>query len=41
MINGAPREILDAAALLACSQVILVNIGIDRPVDTRAQWTYF
>jgi protoporphyrinogen oxidase len=41
MIKGAPREVLDAAALLSCSQVVLVNIGIDRPVETRAQWTYF
>ena len=32
---------LEAAALLACSQVVLVNIGINRPVETRAQWTYF
>lgn len=41
MIKGAPREVLDAAALLACSQVVLVNIGISRPIETRAQWTYF
>jgi len=41
MIKQAPREVQDAAALLACSQVVLVNVGINRPVETRAQWTYF
>jgi protoporphyrinogen oxidase len=41
MIKGAPKDVLDAAALLACTQVVLVNIGLNRPVDTRAQWTYF
>lgn len=41
MVEGVPKDVLDAAALLSCSQVVLVNIGINRPVDTRAQWTYF
>ena len=41
MIKGAPKDVIDAAALLACSQVVLVNVGLNRPVDTRAQWTYF
>jgi protoporphyrinogen oxidase len=41
MIKGAPKEVVDAAALLACTQVVLVNVGLNRPVDTRAQWTYF
>ena len=41
MIKGVPREVLNAVSLLACSQVVLVNVGINRPVDTRAQWTYF
>lgn len=41
MIKGAPKDVLEAASLLACSQVVLVNIGINRPVETRAQWSYF
>jgi protoporphyrinogen oxidase len=41
MITGTPKDVLDGAALLACSQVVLVNIGLNRPIDTRAQWTYF
>jgi protoporphyrinogen oxidase len=41
MIKGAPKDVQDAAALLSCSQVVLVNIGLNRPVDTKAQWTYF
>ncbi|MGK2915580.1 MAG: protoporphyrinogen/coproporphyrinogen oxidase [Porticoccaceae bacterium] len=41
MIQGAPKDVLDAASLLSCSQVVLVNIGLNRPVETRAQWTYF
>jgi protoporphyrinogen oxidase len=41
MIKGAPKDVLEAAALLSCSQVVLVNIGINRPVETRAQWSYF
>jgi protoporphyrinogen oxidase len=41
MIKGTPKDIIDASQLLACSQVALVNVGLNRPVDTRAQWTYF
>ena len=41
MITEAPQDVLEAASLLACSQVVLVNVGITKPVDTRAQWTYF
>jgi protoporphyrinogen oxidase len=41
MIAGAPKDVVEAAARLACTQLVLVNIGINRPVETRAQWTYF
>jgi protoporphyrinogen oxidase len=41
MIKGAPRDVLKAASLLASSQLVLINIGINRPVETRANWTYF
>ncbi len=41
MIAGAPDDVKQAAARLACSQVVLVNIGLNRELDTKAQWTYF
>ncbi len=41
MIRQVPKEVRTAAALLSCSQVVLINIGLNRPVETRAQWTYF
>jgi protoporphyrinogen oxidase len=41
MIDGAPREVREAAARLACTKVVLVNLGVDRPDISRASWTYF
>jgi protoporphyrinogen oxidase len=41
MMKAAPPDVREAASLLACSQVVLVNIGVSRPVETKAQWTYF
>jgi protoporphyrinogen oxidase len=41
MIAGAPDDVKAAAAKLACSQVVLVNVGLKRELETRAQWTYF
>jgi protoporphyrinogen oxidase len=41
LIRQAPDDVRAAAKLLSCSQVVLINIGLSRPVDTRAQWTYF
>jgi protoporphyrinogen oxidase len=41
MIEGAPQDVRTAASRLSCSQLVLVNIGINRPVETKAQWTYF
>jgi len=41
MIVGAPREVLDAAAKLACSTAVIVNLGVDRPELVDAHWTYF
>lgn len=41
LIDQAPAAVRAAAARLACSQVVVVNIGVDRPIDTRAQWSYF
>jgi len=41
MIAGVPREVLDAAAKLACSSVVLVNLGIDRADISKAHISYF
>jgi len=41
LIAGAPGEVVDAVENLACSSVVLVNIGIDRPDVSEASWTYF
>ena len=41
MIAGAPRDVLDAAATLACTSVVLVNLGVDREHVSKSSWTYF
>jgi protoporphyrinogen oxidase len=41
MIQGAPRDVLEAARRLACSTLVLVNLGIDRQDISRAHITYF
>lgn len=41
LIADAPRDVQDAAARLACSQAVVVNIGLNRPVVTKPQWSYF
>ncbi|MGE3141911.1 MAG: NAD(P)/FAD-dependent oxidoreductase [Hyphomonadaceae bacterium] len=41
LIKDAPADVRAAAAKLSCSQVVLVNVGLNRPVETRANWTYF
>lgn len=41
MIKGAPRDVVEAASLLSCSQVVLVNVGLKRPFVSQANWTYF
>jgi protoporphyrinogen oxidase len=41
MIDGVPQDVLDAAKRLACSTVVLVNIGVDREDLSAAQMTYF
>jgi protoporphyrinogen oxidase len=39
-IEGAPREVVEAAARLACSEVVIVNLVVDRPDLIDAHWTY-
>jgi len=41
MIQGAPQDVLDAAHLLACSTLVLVNIGVNRQDISEAHMTYF
>ena len=41
MIVGVPQEVRNAAATLACSSVVLVNIGIDRADISKAHISYF
>jgi protoporphyrinogen oxidase len=41
MIVGAPRDIVEAAARLACTEAVIVCLGIDRPDLVDAHWSYF
>ena len=41
MIAGAPPDVLEAAGRLACSEVVIVSLGIDRADLVDAHWTYF
>ena len=41
MIEGAPREVLEAAAKLTCSELVIVNLVVDRADLIDAHWTYF
>jgi protoporphyrinogen oxidase len=41
MVAGAPKDVLEAAARLACSEAVIVSLGIDRPDLIDAHWTYF
>ena len=40
LIANVPREVSDAAARLACSEVVIVNLVIDRSDLLDAHWTY-
>jgi len=41
LIAGAPVDVLDAAARLACTKCVMVNLGIGRADISPAHWTYF
>lgn len=41
MIDGTPADVLEAAAALAATSCVIVNIGIDREEDSGYSWTYF
>ncbi|NND03236.1 MAG: NAD(P)-binding protein [Acidimicrobiia bacterium] len=38
---GAPEDVREAAATLACTKCVMVNIGVDRPDISEAHWSYF
>jgi protoporphyrinogen oxidase len=41
MVDGAPPDVREAAARLASSEVVVVNLGINRREVLDAHWTYF
>ena len=41
MLVGAPRDVVEASQMLACTTVVLVNLGVDREDLSRSSWTYF
>ena len=41
LIKGAPADVVAAASRLACSELVIVNLVIDRAEIIDAHWTYF
>jgi len=41
MIRGTPTDVLKAADTLACTTVVLVNLGLNRPDISKSSWTYY
>ena len=41
MIRGVPDDVRDAAARLACTTAVMVNLGIARDDISSAHWRYF
>ncbi len=41
MIAGVPDDVRAAAARLACSEVVIVSLGVDRADLVDAHWSYF
>jgi protoporphyrinogen oxidase len=41
MIAGVPSDVVEAASQLACSSVVLVNVGVARPDISPTQLSYF
>jgi protoporphyrinogen oxidase len=41
MVNGAPGKVREAAATLACTSCVLINIGVGRDDFSPATWSYF
>ena len=41
LVAGAPEDVKEAATMLACTSVVLVNLGVARPDVSDSSWTYF
>lgn len=41
MIDGAPKDVVESASRLACTEAVIVSLGIDRPDLVDAHWSYF
>jgi len=41
LIEGAPPDVLEAAAKLASTSCVLVNLGVNRTDLSQSQWSYF
>ena len=41
MIAGTPSDVLEAANRLACTTLVLVNLGVARPDVSDASWNYY
>jgi protoporphyrinogen oxidase len=41
MITGVPKEVIEASQTLACTNLVLVNIGVARTDVSNASWLYF
>lgn len=41
MIDGVPKDILTAASRLACTEAVIVNLGVNRADLVDAHWSYF
>jgi protoporphyrinogen oxidase len=41
LIKDTPAEIKMAAEMLACTQCVIVNIGVEKEIITDQHWTYF
>lgn len=41
MIVGAPPDVVQAAAKLACTSCVMINLGINRADLSEGQWTYY
>jgi len=40
LIQGAPKDVLRAASRLACTDLVIVNLVVNRPDLIDAHWTY-
>jgi protoporphyrinogen oxidase len=41
MIDGAPADVVVASSALACTECVVVNVGVGRDDISPAQWRYF